>query len=76
MINRKFKRGDKVKCSSFLFNTNEIRCKGRIGTFIYYNKYGDGLSYVYFDTIGEICCFTKGIKLAKNKQLLFGFMEQ
>ena len=73
----KFKTGDKVKCSSFLYGEDN-RYIGMVGTFIEYNKFDTGISYVNFRNSSEdVSCFTFNIvaKVTKNQQLLFSFMD-
>jgi len=74
----RFKKGDRVKCSHFLYKVDN-KYKGRIGTFDRYNRYGNKIAYVYFGQPTEsVRCFTFGVKLVenqKNVQLLFNFMN-
>ena len=75
----KFKIGDKVKCSSFLYRKDN-RYIGMVGTFIKYNKLDTFISYVNFRNSfedKEVSCFTSSIvsKATKNQQLLFSFMD-
>ena len=78
MNNKKFKAGDRVKCSMFLYSMDS-EYKVRIGMFVRYNKYGDEISYVDFGRDSrDISCFTDGIELTSkpNEQLLFEFMKE
>lgn len=73
----KFKSGDKVKCSKFLYKEDNRYMK-MIGTFIRYNRLGSDISYVRFGQF-SIACDTYGIKFAKivkGRQLLFAFMME
>jgi len=77
MSNKRFKKGDKVKCSCFLYS-NDYKYKDSVGTFVKYNRYGDDISYICFGQSSEtISCFTFGVKpIIENQQLLFEFMNE
>ena len=77
MNNVVFKKGDKVKCSKFVYGSDN-EYKEMVGVFVRYSRYGDGIAYVNFGPSQEyIGCFTPYIKLAlvKYQQLYFEYPE-
>ena len=77
MNNVVFKKGDKVKCSKFVYESDN-QYKEMVGVFVRYNCYGDNIAYVNFGpSLKFIACYIPYIKsaLVKYQQLYFEYPE-